>query len=285
MPINATNYDGTKDYKIAEIGDVHHPNLLINGDFQVNQRSKTTFVNNSNTLTYTVDMWGVIKGTVTKTANGVTVTANQGQEAYFGQYLEVDNTTIQVTAKVNGTVYTLTFRGERTSLNFKDSSGSITLEYTSNKYLHVLFTVAHNKSVNIEYVDAVYGNEMYAHEKEDYGIAQYRCLRYFYRCGTGYTRTVATGYTRNDKSCRFAIQYPTMMASQPTIKLNGEINLETANFLYTTVSNITPSQVSTERATITGVATNQQIEIKMPFSVYFSDSNLSSYIDVSCEPR
>ena len=38
MPINASNYDGSEVYNIAELSDINNENILINGDFQVWQR-------------------------------------------------------------------------------------------------------------------------------------------------------------------------------------------------------------------------------------------------------
>lgn len=287
MAINATNYDGTKDYKIAEIGDVYHPNLVINGDFQVNQRGASTYTGTASGV-YTVDMWRLTNGTLTKPSNGVGVTVTAGSAACtlvqkipnkYGQTRHTLHT------KCANKEYTTSVQGNNTStVQIADSVGSISLKVDSD-YITVTYRINANKTAYIEYCDVFMSQSYLAHVIEDYGTAYQRCLRFFYRCGTGYTRTIGVGYIRNDHNARFAYQYPVMMASVPTITLTGDMQMETEQQGYSTITNksFLASQVSTERCTITAKPDYDYV-VGMNITVYFSDHNLSSYIDASCEP-
>ena len=70
-----------------------NPNLLINGDFKINQRGGTVYPN-SNTWKYSVDRWRYI-GIMTVTANSdgtVTIAKeNNAESTYFTQSLETPN--------------------------------------------------------------------------------------------------------------------------------------------------------------------------------------------------
>ena len=76
------------DQKKLNVGDDYRPNILINGDFQINQRRLTTY----NAYGYTVDRWrfggALITGqSVEKTSFGIKITASE-TEAYIEQYIE-----------------------------------------------------------------------------------------------------------------------------------------------------------------------------------------------------
>lgn len=69
-----------------------NPNLLINPDFKINQRRKTTYETSDAGQIYSADRWRLGRGKVTVNSDGtVTVTATGGttnEEGYYQQYLE-----------------------------------------------------------------------------------------------------------------------------------------------------------------------------------------------------
>lgn len=69
-----------------------NPNLLINPDFKINQRGKTTYETSGEGKIYSVDRWRLERGKVTVNSDGtVTVTATGGatnKEGYYQQQLE-----------------------------------------------------------------------------------------------------------------------------------------------------------------------------------------------------
>lgn len=179
MAINATNYDGTKDYKIAEVGDVYHPNLLVNGDFQVNQRGKD-YYDTETGWAYGVDMWksiycnigtGVENVIVVKSDSGymqqklsgpvsgdITVSVNVPYitKGEFEIYLE-GGTSDETRLVVKGTgIFSHTF---------KSVSNATTLSIAFNGFYG-----------NIDYIDLFEGSIAYPHVKESYALAMTRCL-------------------------------------------------------------------------------------------------------------
>lgn len=232
MAINATNYDGTKDYKIAETGDVYHPNLALNGDFQINQRGKSSYTNSTNDYQYSVDMWCTTKAIVTKTSSGVTVSPQTTQSGYFLQLIPCDKTTKTLVTKVNGKIYTLVYSGSDVNTDFSDGTGGVTLEYKNNRQ-DIVYYVNQGKQINIEYADLFEGNIAYAHVKEDYADALLRCQQYFYPVAlSSYMVPAFPLYFSSIRSdlC-IPISLPTKMKNNPTVdcSIGGIYNNATAH--------------------------------------------------------
>ena len=80
-----------------------NPNLLINGDFRVNQREQPSY---SGTNIYTVDRWRLTgTGVVDVLANGIKYTAGGGWTGiryYFENPSKLSHKTITISAKVIG---------------------------------------------------------------------------------------------------------------------------------------------------------------------------------------
>lgn len=60
MPISATNYDGSENYNVAEMGDICKPNLLDNSYFKqgiVNQKGQQTYNHTGSSYFYGIDRW------------------------------------------------------------------------------------------------------------------------------------------------------------------------------------------------------------------------------------
>lgn len=79
----------SENMKLAKVEGLYHPNLLINGDFQVNQRGNTRY--EIGDLTYTFDRWcGSGWMSIEKTSNGVKVQNNAdiNSNQWFMQKLE-----------------------------------------------------------------------------------------------------------------------------------------------------------------------------------------------------
>lgn len=97
MAVNVQNYKkltgkGTgeaKEYTVAEITDSPQDNLLTNSDFRygvINQQGKSSY----NTLNeYTIDMWKLVRGTLTVGSGFITINGEIMQNAYnaSGQHL------------------------------------------------------------------------------------------------------------------------------------------------------------------------------------------------------
>lgn len=112
--------NGTVKAKHAELADTatialnsSSPNLLINGDFKINQRGSSTYTCTKNE--YTIDRWlGSNNLTVTKTASGVTLSnTSTSASTTFVQKLEEPYSSfagqsLTLSAKIAGEIYFLT---------------------------------------------------------------------------------------------------------------------------------------------------------------------------------
>ena len=87
---------------LAPMADFQHSfykqNMLINGDFQCNQRGKTTYTATTASQ-YTLDMWRGFGLTVKKLNEGVTITGVSGTTGYFTQFIQL--------GKLKTTTYTI----------------------------------------------------------------------------------------------------------------------------------------------------------------------------------
>lgn len=284
MAINATNYDGTKDYKIAEIGDVYHPNLLINGDFQVNQRGQTTYTGTSSGV-YTVDMWKLTNGTLTKPSNGVGVTVTAGSAACtlvqkipnkYGQTRHTLHT------KCASAEYTTTVQDNSTNtVQIANSVGSISLKVDTN-YITVTYNVKPNKSVHIEYCDVFMSSTYSEHTIEDYGVAYQRCLR-FLNILKGASMAIATGYVNSGHQVISVLQFATRMENAPTVSLSGTLELTTETGGGAVINTLSPSQITRDRCLLT---MRPDFDYVQGFSVVVLTNNINktSFITITCEP-
>lgn len=100
--------NGTKRSTLTQLGEYmgtkfSNPNLLINPDFKINQRGKTSYSTGEGIL-YTVDRWLLLNGIITVSDNGLTVHANNG--SWVAQKLErviegISTLSVKVT-EING---------------------------------------------------------------------------------------------------------------------------------------------------------------------------------------
>lgn len=97
----------TQNHDVLNSTQVSNPNLLINGNFQINQREKTTYTTIGE---YTVDRWRLESGSVSVAQNGIVLNGTIAQPLEFPPTqqttLSVDTSNGEVIATYeNGVVY------------------------------------------------------------------------------------------------------------------------------------------------------------------------------------
>ena len=179
---------------LPPMADIRYkPNLLINGDFQVNQRGKKSYDTTGKTG-YTVDMWRGYQVNVKPLINGgveVTSTTNIADDpAYFTQFVELgklESKTYTISARVDDKIctFTLTPGGVAKDKDFgKFKISALTTSKRNNakndyiNKLKVNIVVLEEETIKINYVDVFEGVVAYPHVKEDYGTALMRCQAY-----------------------------------------------------------------------------------------------------------
>ncbi len=156
--------------------------LLVNNDFQVNQRGQSEYVSKG----YSLDMWyfqnyNKANAKLEPTKNGIRMTNNDDSEMAIYQYAYAETKQIvTLVAKVNGKIYSIsglpTGSGETPTIVVEDGKIELNVRYYDNdKRYRVYAMVGSNNSASIEYIDLFEGDVAYPHVKEDYATVLMRC--------------------------------------------------------------------------------------------------------------
>lgn len=166
---------------------MHNDNLLINGDFQINQRGQNEYSVTNSDL-FTLDRWRIIGANatakLTKLNNGVRLqNADTGSVVLTQRiYIEkVSNYTIVINAKnvVGNVVVEIYDMGSGYEIhNLKN--GRNVFKVTNQSLKDITPTIVGAGSIEIEYVDLYEGDIAYQHIKEDPAIALLRCQQYYF---------------------------------------------------------------------------------------------------------
>lgn len=178
-----------KKYHFLNPKGVTARNLLINGDFQVNQRGQSSYTCDGTKRVYGVDMWSFSKSNtfMKVTENGIKTNAPISQ--MFNKLKSGVKYT--VVCSIDNVIHTKSIVG-----GTYDTGASQTIMYlTFNDVERILITP--NGTQTINYVDLFEGEVVYKHQKEDYSIALLRCQRWLYKgtfCGVMYGSVGGTKY-------------------------------------------------------------------------------------------
>lgn len=197
-------------------------NLLINGDFKINQRGQALYASTPTSASLTVDCWR-IGGQATLTVNddNIILSATGSGESYVAQHIDKDLTgkKLSVAVKVRyDKVYTGTVIVSTNETVFINDGQYMTVsaKYDSNrKGTQLYINIKGGHSYPFEYVDAFEGEIVYPHVEEDDATAMMRCLPYLYKgqlIGVMYGIASTSDYWYAGVSV-----YPFEMASRPTV--------------------------------------------------------------------
>lgn len=256
--------------------------ITINSDFLVNQRIASSYTGTASGI-YTVDMWKLTNGTLTKPSVGVGVTVTSGSNASTlvqkipNKYAQSRHT---LHTKCAYKEYSTSVQGNNTStVQIDNSVGSISLTADTD-YITVTYTINPNKTAYIEYCDVFMSQDYSAHAIEDYAIARLKCQRYCVMYGNHFN---TIGYIKSDKVGRMTLQLPVEMNTTPTVSHNGQVQAQTMNGATCTfvVSN-TPYCSGSKSLTLDLTPKEPQTANATPCTFYINSDE--DYIQVSCEP-
>ena len=157
-------------FKIVKAENIEKQNLLINGDFQVNQRGQSSYTCDGTKRVCGVDMWSFSKSNtfMKVTENGIETNAPISQ--MFNKLKSGVKYT--VVCSIDNVIHTKSITG-----GTYDTGTSQTIMYlTFNDVERIVITP--NGTQTINYVDLFEGEIVYKHQKEDHAIALTRCLPY-----------------------------------------------------------------------------------------------------------
>lgn len=199
---NANTLDGKDSTAFAlksyVDGGLRSRQLLINNDFQINQRGQSEYVVTNGNWEYTLDMWkfrGVSNSTVSINEDKTITLTNPSNEnsVYFCQALsDLVNGNYSGNIKVISIIGIVKFYINGTTLEGQNITLTKGINTFSTNGTPSTFNIQlyAGASITLEYIDLFEGDIAYPHVKEDYAIALDRCQRYFQKrkilCGIAY---------------------------------------------------------------------------------------------------
>lgn len=251
--------NGTVKAKHAELADTatislnsSNPNLLINGDFKINQRGSSTYTCTKNE--YTVDRWlGSNNLTVTKTASGVTLSnTSTSASTTFVQKLEEPYSSfagqsLTLSAKIAGEIYFLTTTipatEPTTATTLKTATISTGVSLVMNVYPNSILgfgiKLSPEATTTLTYLKLEVGTSPTIFTPRPYAEELAMCQRYYW-ISTASLAGNYPGYNINEQTARFIITLPTIMRTNPTI---SQLNLNSIAIL-SNGSQFTPTEIS-----------------------------------------
>lgn len=239
----AKNFTGTITHNSIIVPDatqISNPNILLNGDFVINQRDigSGVYIREGKDI-YTVDRWGLFGGNG-KFAVKTRVLTGQDETTptILAQYIEKANEilygkTITVSATVDGVRYkkTTTIPSSFSTAsydedlvigpNFKMKLHGVRTKYT----IGVQFVVENGVSITIRQVKLEVSDIETKYIERNYSEDLQLCQRYYQRF-----RVFSIGYGTSDTTLMFFVTLPATMrilgtlyfTANPSILINGE---------------------------------------------------------------
>lgn len=203
----------------AVLDGLHYPNLLINGDFQCNQRGQSEYISNPMKAIYTVDMWRF------SMLDKLTLTINEEYITFSNLRVSLASFTQTCSELDMSKKYTLVIklRNESPYLIKKEAGQVINYEFKKGVFARVTegklvgISINGGIEIDIEYIDLFEGDIAYPHAKEDYTVALMRCQR---KLLVFNNTPVGIGNFYNN-TVYATIFIPTSLDNVPTISFNG----------------------------------------------------------------
>jgi len=288
---------------LAPMADIQHgfykQNMLINGDFQCNQRGEKTY-DATDSVKYTVDMWRAHQVKVKVLNEGVEITGSSAiTQGFFTQFIQIGKlktTTYTISAMADDKIctFTVTPGGSAKSMDFgKFMISALTTSTWDddlgdyNNKLKINICPVGTNTITFKYIDVFEGIVAYPHVKEDYATALMRCALYIQSgtsvCPTWGAVDEVEAMDGSNYKYRFGISFQKMLSTS-----NNPITLDQD---YGHWDYHDPARGTIRSNDMTDLeilnTTKDLIEVKttlLPFDQVFYHGFRVAYL-VSCEPN
>lgn len=255
----------TLENRIAQLENasnvaVSNSNLLINGDFRINQRGVNIYKNDYTTpdkYSYSVDRWSISGGNsqmVFETATNK-VTNGGSSTGYLIQKIEEKNVqpllgkTVTLSAKLknNSQIYSLVvnmpnvmpteFVAIGGNCQIEDKANMRLFYYSDVKALGFTFDIFANSTIELEYAKFEYGSIATAYTARPYGEELALCQRYYWKnnvLGSGYNQ-IGIGFCINETRVDVTVVCPNQMRVLPKVIYSNLEFYKTSTKLITKV--------------------------------------------------
>lgn len=206
-----------------------NPNLLINGDFRVNQRGQTSYTGGN---TYCVDRWYLQENTLTFDVTTKTLTNNGTTNAYMYQKSEdlsdMLGKDITISAKIDGVVYSrvITFPTTLPSSDmaigngFGFNKGVVYIYYYSGaKVFGYVLQLNAGQSIKLDYCKIEQGTIATPNILRPYAEELALCQRYYLNIKEMYN-AMGVAYATGTSGASVNITTPVTMRTPKTISFN-----------------------------------------------------------------
>lgn len=156
-----------------------NPNLLINPDFEINQRGLNSYTSNG----YTVDRWKISNATLnatTKTLSNPNSTGGNLLQSLENKPTGTFTVTLNV-ASVTGTVRFLWQDGSTLKTGVAISKGVNTYTFTASSLTRVGIEITKGASVQLNYMKLEQGSVATAFVAPNYADELIKCQRYYFK--------------------------------------------------------------------------------------------------------
>ena len=235
------------------VSQIANPNLIINGDFRINQRGNTTYSSSG----YTVDRWQNSNnyGTLTKSSNYITFSASGGT-AYLVQRIEDSGNLVGKTVTLSvclsdDTIYSAT----ETLQAVANSYATIFFEwgnvriyyYSATGYFAPTIHITDGNSVSVKWVKLELGSVATPYSIKPYAEELVMCERYFLKLDFISGQNIFVGFNGGSSASRILI--PCHLRTSPTLRYSNVSHFG----LNTTGNPITATGLSLSGYTNVGV--------------------------------
>lgn len=236
------------------VSQLSNPNLLINGDFSINQRGQEEYGNASR---YTVDRWQLSTRTnvnISFNASTKTLSNTGTSSGYFMQIIEPNDVdkiwgkTWTFSVKVNGNIYSKTFTAPSTAPTTSQGIAPTLVciqglcqirlfYYASTGTIGFTFDIWQG-SVTIEYAKLELGSVATPFSPRPYAEELALCQRRYlkYSPSNSYAM-IGTGIVSSSSTIIIGVSLPVTLRTAPTITANGNFYVRTTSATYTTNNN------------------------------------------------
>lgn len=221
-----------------KVESISNPNLLINGDFRVNQRGQTSYTHTGKAYghTYFVDRWfawGENPFTFDVSTKTLTPNTSNTRNSLLSQWIEdvsgILGKTITYSVSANNTVYSETV-SIPTTLSNNVSLGELSTSFgklriwSNNNRLRFDIIVSYNQSIVLNYAKVEIGSVATAFSPRPYAEELAMCQRYYQNCRinlSALANTITNIYPNIPLIQTLRTNPTTTITTMPSLRGNG----------------------------------------------------------------
>lgn len=182
LPVH--NGAGLKKGTLSQLTDYiaerfSNPNLLLNSNFEVDQRGRGTYTNNTTKPTYTLDRWISINAQVVYNIDGtatITSLATTDTSSWFKQILEhAINDTCTLSCNITAVTGNAYLYNQRNGKKIVKGLNTVTLSYLKDASIEL----KQGASITIEWIKLEKGSKATAYVAPNYADELQRCMMYY----------------------------------------------------------------------------------------------------------